>query len=126
MNPCVYLLASQKNGTLYIGVTSDLVQRIWQHREGLAEGFTKKYNVKTLVWYEQHATMESAITREKALKKWNRAWKLDLIEKTNPQWRDLWSEIIGATGPLTTTPRHSRLRGNDEADGHSGDHKGIL
>ncbi|MBK9664173.1 MAG: GIY-YIG nuclease family protein [Nitrosomonas sp.] len=99
MAPAVYLLASQRNGTLYIGVTSNLIQRIWQHREGLAEGFTKKYRVKTLVWYEQHATMESAIAREKALKKWNRAWKLKLIEQTNPQWRDLWPEINGETEP---------------------------
>ncbi|AEJ03185.1 GIY-YIG nuclease family protein [Nitrosomonas sp. Is79A3] len=99
MAPAVYLLASQRNGTLYIGVTSNLIQRIWQHREGLAEGFTKKYGVKTLVWYEQHATMESAIAREKALKKWNRAWKLRLIEETNPQWRDLWPEINGETEP---------------------------
>ncbi|OQW40992.1 MAG: GIY-YIG nuclease [Proteobacteria bacterium SG_bin4] len=96
-DPYVYLLASQRNGTLYIGVTSNLIQRIWQHREGLAEGFTQKYGVKTLVWYEQHATMESAIAREKALKKWNRAWKLKLIEETNPQWRDLWPEINGET-----------------------------
>lgn len=99
MAPAVYLLASQRNGTLYIGVTSNLIQRIWQHREGLAEGFTKKYRVKTLVWYEQHATMESAIAREKALKKWNRAWKLRLIEETNPQWLDLWPEINGETEP---------------------------
>ena len=99
MAPAVYLLASQRNGTLYIGVTSNLIQRIWQHREGLAEGFAKKYRVKTLVWYEQHATMESAIAREKALKKWNRAWKLRLIEETNPQWRDLWPEINGETEP---------------------------
>lgn len=99
MAPAVYLLASQRNGTLYIGVTSNLIQRIWQHREGLAEGFTKKYRVKTLVWYEQHATMESAIAREKALKKWNRAWKLRLIEETNPQWRDLWPEINGEVEP---------------------------
>ncbi len=97
IDPYVYILASQKNGTLYIGVTSNLVQRIWQHREGLAEGFTKQYKVKTLVWYEQHGTMESAISREKALKKWNRAWKLGLIEKTNPHWLDLWSEIVGVT-----------------------------
>lgn len=97
MTPYVYLLVSQRNGTLYIGVTSNLIQRIWQHREGLAEGFTKKYQVKTLVWYEQHATMESAIAREKALKKWRRAWKLKLIEETNPQWLDLWPEINGET-----------------------------
>lgn len=97
MAPAVYLLASQRNGTLYIGVTSNLIQRIWQHREGLAEGFTKKYRVKTLVWYELHTTMESAIAREKALKKWNRDWKLKLIEQTNPQWLDLWPEINGET-----------------------------
>lgn len=92
--PAVYMLSSQRNGTLYIGVTSNLVQRIYQHREGLADGFSKTYRVKTLVWYEQHETMESAILREKAIKKWNRAWKLRLIEKTNPDWRDLWEEIV--------------------------------
>ena len=73
-HPAVYMLASQRNGTLYIGVTSDLVQRIWQHREGLADGFTKQYGLKILVWYEQHETMESAISREKAMKKWLRKW----------------------------------------------------
>jgi putative endonuclease len=93
------VFVDQSGTLLYIGVTSNLIQRIWQHREGLAEGFTKKYRVKTLVWYEQHATMESAIAREKALKKWNRAWKLKLIEQTNPQWRDLWPEINGETEP---------------------------
>ncbi len=91
--PCVYLLASQRNGTLYVGVTSSLVQRVWQHREGLADGFTRKYGVKSLVWYEQHATMESAIQREKAIKEWKRDWKIALIEKTNPGWRDLYTEI---------------------------------
>lgn len=95
--PAVYILASQRNGTLYIGVTSDLIQRIWQHREGVVEGFTEQYEVKTLVWYEQHETMESAISREKQLKKWNRDWKLRLIEKQNPQWLDLWPEITGAS-----------------------------
>ena len=93
--PAVYILASQCNGTLYIGVTSDLIKRVWQHREGLAEGFTKQHGVKTLVWYEQHATMESAISKEKAMKKWLRKWKLATIEKTNPDWRDLWPEILG-------------------------------
>jgi len=92
--PCVYLLASQRNGTLYVGVTSNLVQRIWQHKEGLAEGFTKKYGVKLLVWYEQHETMESAITREKALKEWQRAWKIALIEKSNPEWNDLYARLV--------------------------------
>ncbi|CKK07734.1 GIY-YIG nuclease family protein [Neisseria meningitidis] len=87
MQPAVYILASQRNGTLYIGVTSDLVQRIYQHREHLIEGFTLRYNVTMLVWYELHPTMESAITREKQLKKWNRAWKLQLIEENNVSWR---------------------------------------
>jgi putative endonuclease len=83
--PCVYLLASRRNGTLYVGVTSNLVQRIWQHKNNLAEGFTKKYGVHTLVWFEMHETMESAIGREKAIKEWQRAWKLALIEAKNPQ-----------------------------------------
>ena len=92
--PCVYILASKRNGTLYIGVTSDLVQRVWQHKNNLADGFTKKYDVHTLVWYEVHPTMESAITREKQLKEWHRKWKLRLIEETNPKWEDLYTEII--------------------------------
>jgi putative endonuclease len=97
-HPAVYILASKRNGTLYIGVTSDLVQRTWQHREHLADGFTRQYGVHRLVWFEQHATMESAITREKRLKKWDRAWKLRLIEETNPEWVDLWPQILGSTG----------------------------
>jgi putative endonuclease len=92
--PCVYVLASQRNGTLYIGVTSNLVQRIWQHKESQAEGFTKKYGVKLLVWFELHETIMSAISREKAIKEWKREWKLELIEKTNPDWRDLYEEIV--------------------------------
>ena len=92
--PYVYILASKKHGTLYIGVTSNLVQRIWQHKNNIVMGFTGKYNVNTLVYYEQHGTMESAITREKQMKKWKRAWKIDLIEKENPQWKDLWEEIL--------------------------------
>ncbi|ATG88346.1 GIY-YIG nuclease family protein [Methylomonas koyamae] len=91
--PAVYILASQRNGTLYIGVTSNLVQRIWQHKNDLVEGFTKQYRVHTLVYYELHADMNAAITREKQLKKWNRKWKLDLIEHQNPNWRDLWEDI---------------------------------
>lgn len=91
--PAVYLLASQRLGTLYIGVTSNLVQRVWQHREGLVDGFTARYGVKRLVWFEQHATMPEAIAREKALKHWRRAWKIALIETGNPGWRDLWGEI---------------------------------
>ena len=91
-SPCVYVLANIPKGTLYIGVTSDLIQRIWQHKSGLVEGFSKRYNLHTLVWYELHETMESAIVREKAVKKWNRAWKIELIEKTNPNWTDLYGE----------------------------------
>ncbi|HEU4812909.1 MAG TPA: GIY-YIG nuclease family protein [Xanthomonadaceae bacterium] len=91
--PAVYILASERNGTLYIGVTSDLVARTWQHREHMAEGFTKKYDVDRLVWYELHGDMVEAITREKRLKKWNRAWKIRLIEERNPTWSDLWPEI---------------------------------
>ena len=87
--PCVYILASQRNGTLYIGVTSDLIARIHQHRNEALGGFTRKYGVKRLVWFEVHEEMEPAIIREKQLKKWNRAWKLRLIEEANPGWRDL-------------------------------------
>lgn len=87
-SPAVYLLASAKNGTLYIGVTSNLVQRIWQHREHIVEGFCDRYDVTRLVWYELHETMESAIVREKRIEKWKREWKIELIEKTNPDWRD--------------------------------------
>ena len=91
--PYVYILASKKNGTLYIGVTSNLIQRIWQHKNNQVEGFTKKYNVHTLVYYEQYEMMESAITREKQMKKWKRDWKIQLIEKNNPYWEDLWLKI---------------------------------
>ena len=92
--PCVYILASKRNGTLYLGVTSNLVQRIWQHKNDFVEGFTKRYGVHTLVWFEAHESMESAIAREKAIKEWNRVWKLELIEKVNPTWRDLYDEIV--------------------------------
>jgi putative endonuclease len=92
--PCVYLLASRRNGTLYAGVTSDLIKRVWEHRNHVAEGFTKKYRVDKLVWYEQHPSMESAIQREKAIKEWKRAWKLNLIEKTNPKWADLYETLL--------------------------------
>lgn len=95
-NPCVYILASRPNGTLYIGVTSDLIQRVWQHKNDLADGFTKKYNVHTLVWYEQHPAMETAIQREKSLKEWKREWKLRLIEDRNPEWKDLYDDLLGA------------------------------
>ncbi len=87
------MLASGRNGTLYIGVTSNLPRRVAQHREGQVEGFTKKYGVNRLVWYEPHATMESAIVREKRMKKWNRAWKIRQIMRGNPAWRDLTDDI---------------------------------
>ncbi|MFI4920301.1 MAG: GIY-YIG nuclease family protein, partial [Gammaproteobacteria bacterium] len=92
--PCAYILASDRNGTLYTGVTSNLAKRTWEHKNETTEGFTKKYSVHMLVWFEQHETMESAISREKAIKKWERAWKLELIEKSNPEWQDLYPEII--------------------------------
>ena len=88
------MLASQAQGTLYIGVTSNLVRRVWQHKNDVVAGFTEQYGVHRLVWFEQHATMEAAITREKQLKKWNRAWKIELIEAENPQWKDLFDGIF--------------------------------
>jgi len=93
-NPAVYIMASRRNGTLYIGVTSDLIKRVWQHREDQIDGFTKKYRVKMLVWYEQHETIESAIHKEKTMKKWLRKWKVSAIEVRNPNWIDLWDEIV--------------------------------
>jgi putative endonuclease len=92
--PCVYLLASRRNGTLYVGVTSDLIKRIWEHRNHVVAGFTQKYGVDKLVWYELHASMESAIQREKAIKEWKRARKMNLIEKTNPEWVDLYETLL--------------------------------
>ncbi len=89
----VYILANRRNGTLYIGMTDDLVKRIWQHRNDIIPGFTQRYDVKILVWYERHESRKSAFARERQMKKWNRAWKLELIEKTNPDWRDLWDEL---------------------------------
>jgi putative endonuclease len=92
--PCVYILASKPNGTLYIGVTSDIVARMQQHKAGTVEGFTARYGIKILVHYETFPDMESAITREKQLKKWNRQWKIELIENTNQRWRDLYDELV--------------------------------
>ena len=87
-------MASKKNGTLYIGVTSDLVKRVWQHKSDIVKGFTKAYQVHILVWYEIHETMESAISREKNIKAWKRLWKLDLVEKSNLDWNDLYDQIV--------------------------------
>ena len=89
----VYILASKRNGTIYVGMTDDLIKRVWQHRTGVVEGFTKTYGLKSIVWYEAHDTREAALVRERQMKKWNRAWKLRLIEETNPIWRDLWNDI---------------------------------
>ena len=92
--PCVYILASQPRGTLYIGVTSDLIKRVWEHKQDLAEGFSKIHQTHLLVYFEQADDMLTAITREKQLKKWNRAWKIELIENINSDWRDLYSDLI--------------------------------
>jgi len=92
--PAVYILASKRNGTLYVGVTSDLVKRIWEHKNNMVEGFSKRYNIHRLVWYELHDSMESAIIREKRLKDWKRKWKLELIESRNPDWQDLYHMIV--------------------------------
>ena len=94
--PCVYILASKRNGTIYVGVTSELFQRIGLHKQDIIEGFTERHGVHRLVYYEMHRSMEEAIRREKRLKKWNRAWKLSLIESMNPEWSDLFDEFWGA------------------------------
>ncbi len=91
--PAVYILASRRNGTLYTGVTSNLARRIWEHKTDALKGFTQKYKVHTLVWCEYHERMDTAISREKQIKKWNRAWKIELIERDNPEWRDLYDEL---------------------------------
>ena len=93
--PAVYILASQRNGTVYVSVTSDVVQRVWQHKNDLAGGFSQAYSVHMLVYFGQHADMLAAITREKQIKKWRRAWKVALIEKTNSGWCDLWADVLG-------------------------------
>jgi putative endonuclease len=89
----VYILASRRNGTLYTGMTDNLVQRVWMHRNGVLSGFTKQYEVKMLVWYEQHETRAAALTRERQMKKWNRLWKLEIIERMNPSWSDLYETL---------------------------------
>jgi putative endonuclease len=91
----VYVMASRPRGTLYVGVTRDLIRRVYEHREGLVAGFTKQHGVKMLVYYEQHATAIAAIQREKNIKHWSRDWKVKLIRSLNPDWRDLWEEIVG-------------------------------
>jgi putative endonuclease len=94
MEPCVYILASRRNGTLYVGVTSDIKTRVCNHKNDVIGGFTRKYGVHMLVWYELHRTMESAIAREKAIKKWDRKWKLELIESLNREWNDFSNKLF--------------------------------
>ena len=91
--PCVYILASRRNGTLYVGVTAEIVSRVWDHRSGAVDGFTKTYGVHLLVYVEFHETMAQAILREKQIKEWRRTWKIELIERANPQWRDLYDDM---------------------------------
>jgi putative endonuclease len=91
--PCVYIITNQRNGTLYVGVTSDLPKRIWQHKNHVVEGFSQRYRLNKLIWYETHNNMKSAICREKAIKKWSRRWKLMIIEDMNPEWRDLYKDV---------------------------------
>jgi len=93
LNPCVYILTNRPRGVLYLGVSSNLTKRVWEHKSKLVDGFSKKYNTDHLVWYERHTEMYSAITRERQLKKWNRNWKIELIEEMNPDWSDLYEEI---------------------------------
>ena len=92
--PCVYMLASKRNGTLYTGVTSNLLKRVWEHKNDLVNGFSNKYGVHILVWYEMHESMESAIYREKCIKHWERAWKISRIEELNPGWKDLYQDLV--------------------------------
>ena len=96
--PAVYILAHRRYGVLYTGVTSDLIARIWQHRTHATPGFTSKFHVNNMVWYELHDGMQSAIAREKQVKKWRREWKVALIEKENAEWKDLWPRIVGTEG----------------------------
>lgn len=96
----VYMMASRKHGTIYIGVTTDLVGRVVEHREGLLDGFTKRYGVKRLVWFERHESIRPAIQREKSLKKYRREWKINLIERDNPHWDDLFPALMVERGPL--------------------------
>lgn len=118
----VYILASRRNGTLYVGVSNDVIRRTWEHRNNLVDGFTKKYGVHLLVWYELHEDINKAIAREKQLKKWNRAWKIKLIEKNNTGWNDLYDRLIGEIAlpdlPGSPSPRAAwrRSAGDDTCD----------
>ena len=110
----VYILASKRNGTLYIGMTNNLIKRIFEHKNGLIDGFTKKYSVHNLVYYERHNDLHSATAREKRMKKWKRQWKIDLIEKDNPQWLDLYQEIVAQMDSCWSLSRTLMRGGNDK------------
>ncbi len=117
--PCVYILASKRNGTLYIGVTSNLIKRIWEHKNNLVPGFTQRYRIHHLVYVEQAADMLSAIAREKQLKKWNRHWKLNLIEQANPGWADLYTSLATPKPPHPNHNKHSDKVTKDPSVDHS-------
>jgi putative endonuclease len=102
--PAVYIMASRRNGTLYTGVTSNIIKRVWEHKNDITPGFTKQYGVHKLVWFELHPTMESAIKREKYIKEWKRKWKVELIEKNNQNWRDLYGVITGVDSGESRNP----------------------
>jgi putative endonuclease len=132
--PAVYILASRRTGTLYTGVTGDLIKRVWEHKNNLVEGFTKNYSVHDLVYFELHSDMYQAIMREKQIKKWNRAWKIELIEKNNPEWTDLWPSLTGGKGTKVVEGTDSRspikafgdkLRGNDGEESCGNDRQGA-
>ncbi len=108
----VYMMTNKPDGTLYTGVTNDLVRRSFEHREHAVKGFTDRYNLEKLVWFEQHDGPGEAIRREKAIKRWNRAWKVELIEKENPEWRDLWPEIAGTV--VEKTAGDPRIKSEDD------------
>jgi putative endonuclease len=112
----VYILASKRNGTLYVGMTDDLVKRVWQHRTNALPGFTRRYNVKMLVWHETHDSRESAFARERQIKKWDRAWKIKLVEESNPNWRDLWEEVASPIPPAhpRSQPSSAHPRGSGD------------
>ena len=110
----IYILASDRNGTLYTGSTRELAKRVHEHREGLLAGFTRKYGVTKLVWFEAHESVAAAYKRETQIKRWRRAWKLELIEKSNPQWRDLYEEVAGF-GAAPDQRRYFQLRSPDDA-----------
>ncbi len=109
-DPAVYILATKRNGTLYVGVTSDFVSRVSEHKQDLIDGFTKRYKIHRLVYIEMHHDMDAAIKREKQIKRWRRAWKIALIEENNSQWRDLYPELSGLTDPTLTTATLGELR----------------